>query len=119
MTTRPLLLGQAVVRCAVAYYALLGPPPGIAQARFSAREQIGPDGAAIPPLLIARAGRDAPALNASVDAFVRAALEKGVTLDFLTHPAGRHAFDLFDDDARSRTVIRRTLAFLGENLAAP
>jgi hypothetical protein len=27
-----------------------------------------------------------------------------------------HGFDIFDDDARSRAVIRRTIAFLRENL---
>ena len=30
----------------------------------------------------------------------------------MTHPQGRHGFDILDDDARSRAIIRRTLEFL-------
>ena len=105
------------LRAAVSYYAFLGPPEGApAEARLSALEQLktGP-----PPLLIARAGRDEPALNATVDAFLTAAVAGGVTIDLLTHPTGRHGFDIFDDDDRSRAVIRRTVAFLRENLTSP
>lgn len=109
---------QPYLRCAVSYYAFLGFPEGSArEPRLSALEQVRQGSGPMPPLLVARAGRDDPALNASVDAFVTAAAENGVTLDLLTHPAGRHGFDTFDDDARSRAVIRRTIAFLGENLS--
>jgi dienelactone hydrolase len=59
------------------------------------------------PLVVARAGRDAPELNAAIDRFVARALERAAPLDLLTHPAGRHGFDLFDDDDRSRDIIAR------------
>jgi acetyl esterase/lipase len=111
---------SASLRCAAAFYPLLATPEGTpADPRLSPLEQLQQAGGSIPPLLIARAGRDNPALNATVEAFVRTAVEKGVTLDLLTHPNGQHGFDILDDDARSRTVIRRTLAFLRENLIGP
>jgi acetyl esterase/lipase len=108
------------LRCAVAYYAFLGAPSGTPpEPRLSAVEQLRRATGPLPPLLVARAGRDGTALNATIDELVRAALEKNATLDLLTHPTGRHGFDILDDDARSREVIRRTLAFLKDGLAAP
>jgi len=41
----------------------------------------------------------------------------GATLDLLNHPEGRHGFEILDDDARSRQIIRRTLDFLRDRLA--
>ncbi|MDY0061016.1 MAG: hypothetical protein RBU45_14490 [Myxococcota bacterium] len=67
------------------------------------------------PLLVARAGRDeTPGLNAALDAFVAAALARNLPLTLLNHPTGPHAFDIFDDSAASRTVIRAIVAFLRE-----
>ena len=107
------------LRAAVSYYAFLGPPQAAAaDPRLSALELVRPGSGPLPPLLIARAGRDDPALNASVDAFVTAALASGVTLELMNHPAGRHGFDILDDDDRSRAMIRRTVAFLRENLSS-
>jgi acetyl esterase/lipase len=113
------LAGRApYLRAAVSYYAFLGPPQAAAaEPRLSALELVRPASAPLPPLLIARAGRDDPELNASLDAFVTASLASGVTLELLTHPTGRHGFDIYDDDERSRAVIRRTVAFLRENLS--
>jgi acetyl esterase/lipase len=113
------LAGRAAyVRAAVSYYAFLGPPQAAAaEPRLSALDLVRPASPPLPPLLIARAGRDDPALNASVDAFVTAALASGVTLELMNHPAGRHGFDILDDDDRSRDVIRRTVAFLRERLS--
>jgi acetyl esterase/lipase len=106
------------LRAAVSYYAFLGPTEGSPpEPRLSGLEQVRAGSAPLPGLLIARAGRDDPALNASIDAFVTAALASGATLDLLNHPGGRHAFDIVDDDDRSRAVIRRTVAFLRESLA--
>ena len=65
-----------------------------------------------PPLLVARAGLDQPWLNATVDAFVARALAANATLDVLNHPTGRHAFDVLDDDDRSREILARTLDFV-------
>ena len=34
----------------------------------------------------------------------------------LNHPAGRHGFDILDDDARSREIVARTFDFLKAHL---
>lgn len=64
------------------------------------------------PMFIAKAGLDHPVLNASIDQFVKEASEKNAVLEYMTHPGGRHAFDVLDDVARSREIIQRTLEFL-------
>jgi acetyl esterase/lipase len=71
-----------------------------------------------PPVLVARASRDSPRINESVDAFVKASVEAGVSVDLLTLPEARHGFDVLDDTPRTREVIRRTLAFLKDHLQA-
>lgn len=116
----------AEIRALVAYYAILDlqvPPPG-ADNSLSAetRRELSPvaqveAGAPVkPPILIARAGRDNPWLNASIDRFAQAALARNVSLDLLTHPNGQHGFDILDDDARSREILRATVSFLKERL---
>jgi len=83
---------------------------------FSPAAQIAAAAAWAPPLLIARAGRDNPWLLGTVDRFVAAALAANATIDVLNHSAGRHAFDILDDDARSREILARTLAFFKDRL---
>ncbi|HEX7182513.1 MAG TPA: alpha/beta hydrolase [Thermoanaerobaculia bacterium] len=65
-----------------------------------------------PPILVARAGRDWPWLNATIHTFLARALAANATIDFMNHPQGQHGFDTFDDDARSREIIERTIAFV-------
>lgn len=110
------------VAALVSYYAILdlrgsrdakGTPMADDLARrFSPVEALESGAGPFPPVLITRAGKDAPNINASVEAFTRAAWAKGVTLDVLNHPNGRHGFDVLDDEDRSREVIRRTIDFL-------
>jgi len=68
------------------------------------------------PIFIARAGLDRPTLNETIDVFIRKALVSNLPLDFANHPKGHHAFDVLDDDSRSRWIIARTLEFLKANL---
>jgi acetyl esterase/lipase len=71
----------------------------------------------IPPLFIARAGKDAiPGVNASIDHFVAKALERNLTLTVVNHPAGSHGFDHRDDDARTREILEMALAFFRAHL---
>lgn len=72
---------------------------------------------AIPPLFIAKAGLDRPGINDSIDAFVTRAEEFGAHVQLETHPDGRRAFDILDDDDRSREVIQASLAFMRAHLA--
>jgi acetyl esterase/lipase len=121
LRTRP-----AWLRAVVAYYAALDlqqPAPGAdsgldpeTRTRWSPLAALGADARKAPPVLVARAGRDHPWLNGGIDRFVAAALASGATLDLLTHPDGRHGFDILDDDPRSKAIIRRTLDFLRERL---
>jgi dipeptidyl aminopeptidase/acylaminoacyl peptidase len=69
------------------------------------------------PLLLVRAGQDSlPKVNEAIDRFLAAAIAHNVAIEFINHPGGQHAFDIFDDDERSRSIVRRTLAFLQEHL---
>ena len=114
------------VRAIVAYYAVLdlqAPPPGAASGitdetrrEFSPLRHLAAAGEQAPPLLVARAGRDNPWLNATIDRFVQEALARNVPLELMTHPAGQHGFDILDDDDRSREIIGRTLEFLKHRL---
>jgi acetyl esterase/lipase len=122
----PLRERPAWLRALVAYYAVLDlqqPPPGAdagigleLRQLFSPLHALGPDARGAPPILVARAGLDTPWLNEGVDRFVQAAVRTGATLELLSHPDGRHGFDILDDDARSKEIIRRTLEFLEEHL---
>jgi acetyl esterase/lipase len=73
-------------------------------------------GGDLPPLLLARAGKDHPWLNASIDAFVARALDRNLEIDLLNHPTGEHGFDVLNDCRRSREVIEATLGFFRRHL---
>jgi acetyl esterase/lipase len=76
-----------------------------------------PNASAIPPLFIARAGKDAiPGVNASIDRFVADALERNLTVTVVNHPAGSHGFDHKEDDARTREILEMALAFFRAHL---
>ncbi|HET7434756.1 MAG TPA: hypothetical protein VFN10_08595, partial [Thermoanaerobaculia bacterium] len=65
------------------------------------------------PLLIARGGRDEmPGLNATIDAFVAAALAENWPLTLINHASAPHAFDLIDDSEASRSVIDAVVRFM-------
>ena len=98
------------VRALVDYYAVLEGPPAYDPIAHAAKIRV--------PMLIARAGRDMPQVNEPLKRFLDAALEQGVNIELLNHPGGEHAFDIVTDDARTRQIIGRTLAFLRE-LRAP
>ena len=117
----------AWLRALVSYYAVLDirEPMGSGPDKLSrdARARLSPvaqlEHATRPvPLLIARAGQDDPRLNRTVDAFVAEALAQNLPFEVLNHPDGRHAFDILDDDARSREIVARTFAFLKANLGS-
>jgi hypothetical protein len=71
------------------------------------------------PLLIMRAGRDQfPAMNASIDRFIRQGLIENLPITLLNHAEGAHAFDLFEDTRTSRDIVRQKLRFLKQHLMA-
>lgn len=72
------------------------------------------------PLLVVRAGRDeTPHLNETLDRFLLKALVRNLPVSFVNHPAAPHAFDLLDDSAASRAVVRQILGFMRFHLTAP
>ena len=48
--------------------------------------------------------------------FAAAALARNLPIAFANHAHGPHAFDLFDEGAMTRAMVRQTLAFLGAHL---
>jgi acetyl esterase/lipase len=115
------------VRCLVSFYGILdlrspaGDPsqvPEPAASELSPVALLASRSGPFPPVLVARASKDNPRINESVDAFLKASVQAGVSVDLLTIPDGQHAFDLLDDTARSREVIRRTVAFVKDHLEA-
>jgi acetyl esterase/lipase len=75
-------------------------------------------GGAFPPMLVARAGKDQEFISRSIETFVAAAVAAGADIDYVNHAEGQHAFDVRDNDARSRAIIQHTLAFLRNALGA-
>jgi dienelactone hydrolase len=113
------------VRCVVSFYGVLDRRPERADTPASISDdvlqQLSPvwhvtAGHRVPPMLIARAGQDAPAVNTTVDDFVRAANARGAPVQVIEHATGRHGFDVLDDDDRSREVITAAIRFVTEQL---
>lgn len=116
------------VRCIVSYYGLADlkffydsfqSVPQLSDEvlnEFSAANRLSKRTNTIPPMLIVRAGLDAPELNASIDRLLTAAIAKNVSLDFMNHATGHHAFDIHDDNVRSQEIVRTTLDFMRTHL---
>jgi dienelactone hydrolase len=102
----PMMLDRPdYVRCMLAFYAYLQP----------VEMQVRTKGAGF-PIFVARAGLDQPMINDTIDLFVQEALAGNAILDVMNHPAGRHGFDILDDDERSREIIARAVAFVQAHL---
>lgn len=115
------------LRCMLAFYPMLDlqlwAPPGADASALSTLRAFSPVACLaeaqqpVPPLFIARAGRDAmPLLNNGLDRFVASALAANVPLTLLNHPAGVHGFDSQNDDDRSREILRAAIAFARSHL---
>jgi len=102
------------VRAIVAYYAVLDlqvPAPGAESGiTDETRRELSP------LHHLATGGEQTPP---TIDRFVQEALARNASLELMTHPAGQHAFDILDDDDRSREIIARTLDFLKRRLSRP
>jgi|SRR5438477_601751 len=109
------------VRCLVAFYAFMD----IQQSDYAKTEKpetvksfspityLETEPSKIPPMFIARAGRDeVPTMSDSIDRFINEALTKNIALTFANHPQGVHGFDNQNDDERSREIIRAAIEFI-------
>jgi acetyl esterase/lipase len=102
----------------VAYYGVMEPFGTGHDERLSAIAAFGRDAAKAPPILVVRAGRDDPAINATIDRFAAAAKSAGARVELLTHPTGQHGFDILDPGEASNQIIQRTLDQLRRSLGA-
>jgi len=118
-------LKEPGVRCLVDYYGFLDvhglrwfmkAVPEERASTWSLTDALGHENA-MPPLLIARAGHDqVPQMKDSIDRFVARALATDAPITLVNHATGQHAFDIQNDDARSREIIELTLRFLRSHL---
>ena len=115
----PLRERPSWLKLLVAYYTIMHRFGNDQDEAFSTIAALGPDASNAPPIVVARAGLDMfPEINPSIDRFVAAANDAGATVDLLTHPTGRHSFDILDPGERSSQIIERTLAALRDSLGA-
>lgn len=118
------------IRCIAVYYGVMSLlplrneiPPEVGDEtlrEYSPLELLMKREGTVPPMLIARAGlEERPWLNPTIDRFVSEALRSNLEIDVLNHPTGHHAFDVLDDDDRSRDILVRSLRFMGRHLSGP
>lgn len=117
---------RPAVRCLVAFYSYLDVrqseqhraflTPAELDA-FSLAAQLAGGAARMPPMLVARGGRDdVGTVLASEDRFIAEAIRTNAPVEILNHPGAPHGFDNRLDDARSRAIVARALAFMRESL---
>jgi len=68
------------------------------------------------PLFLVRAGLDAQGINIGMENFVQAAMVQDIRFELINYLEGIHAFDIYTNTNESREIIRRTVAFLKDNL---
>lgn len=96
--------GRDYIRTLVVYY---GGPDSLGRMRQDV------------PTMVVRAGLDGQGLNMSIENFVQAALQMDARIELINYLHGMHAFDILQNTAESRAVIKRTVDFLKKNLADP
>lgn len=123
--SQPLQQTPPYIRSIVAYYAELdlqnqrkAAPASVTDETlrdFSPVHHLGNKETSVPPIFIARAGLDDAKLNNGIDRFVQVALSKNLSVDVVNHATGHHAFDIEDNNERSRDIIKRTIEFIKAN----
>ena len=122
----PAIAGPGRVRCLAAMYAFLDvrqsePHRGHASPeeldRFSPLVQMERAARKMPPLFVARAGRDeVPTLLEAMDRFLASALAHDAPLQLVNLPDAPHGFEA-DDTPRVREALRALLLFLEQHLS--
>jgi dienelactone hydrolase len=102
--------------CVVSYYGL-----GQAGPHIALREHA----AAMPPMLVVRAGRDNPGLNNAIDTFASLALGLNAPVTVMNYPAGVHGFEVGDtrpepkdpaNIAETERILRTTMHWIRERV---
>lgn len=95
----------AWLRCVAFNYPLLAPLPGWpSDPRFRPAEAVTEAGDL--PIVLTRVGREDPAVQETVQAFIDAAKTR---LEVVEVPNGRHSYDIKDDEDASRAAIQRAV----------
>jgi pimeloyl-ACP methyl ester carboxylesterase/dienelactone hydrolase len=89
----------AWLRCLAASYPILAPLPGwgLTDGRFHPAGALTHAAASALPVVLLRAGLEAPDIAATVAAFVTAAEDSGARLELVDVPHGHHGFETLDD----------------------
>ena len=114
----------AFVRCLVIYYAIMNVQPvdflvdALSQAEVEMYSAVSYLQANPPPfpIFLARAGKDHPGLNETIEDFVAQALTYNLDIEVMNYAQGQHGFDILDDDPRSKQIISRTIVFIQDNV---
>ncbi|MHB8631613.1 MAG: alpha/beta hydrolase, partial [Candidatus Limnocylindria bacterium] len=93
------------------------PPSEASIQEWSATAALGDSATGLPPIFVARAGRDGPRIMSGTDRFLARALALDLDVQLHNHPTGQHGFDIRDDDARSREIVGAALDFFVERFA--
>jgi CubicO group peptidase (beta-lactamase class C family) len=118
------------VRCIVAFYPVMDLSAEFAVVadtvqRRALLEQYSPShvlrarGANAPPVFLARAGKDGPGINTSIDRFLDAAKAVNASVTFVDYPDGVHGFDAYNDTDESRRIIEAAFGFIGTRTSTP
>ncbi|MEU0175230.1 alpha/beta hydrolase [Streptomyces massasporeus] len=109
LTTDWLARPPAWLRCLAASYPVLAPLPawGMAGSRFHPARAV--DQAGPLPVVLLRAGREAPEIAATVDAFVSAAKRCAARLELVDVPGGHHGFETIDPPEETRPALQRAM----------
>ncbi|MEV3970383.1 alpha/beta hydrolase [Streptomyces sp. NPDC050698] len=117
LTTDWLIKPPAWLRCLAASYPVLAPLPawGMAGSRFHPARAVDQAGAL--PVVLLRAGREAPEIAATVDAFVTAAADCAARLELVDVPNGHHGFETLDAPEETVPALRRAMRSVVTHLA--
>jgi acetyl esterase/lipase len=132
LTSVGLKAGGPPVQCLVSFYGVLDLSAGLAGVTGEAEReallrQLSPlhaldaqvaSGGKVPPIFIARAGKDIAPINAGIDRFTAAALRLNAPLTVVNYADGDHGFDGINDTAQSRAIIEAALRFVREQTGA-
>ncbi|MFF0431105.1 alpha/beta hydrolase [Streptomyces sp. NPDC004327] len=105
------------LRCVAMTYPVLAPPPDwrAVDARFRPARLVG---AASPPVVLTRVGRENAVFAATVEEFVTAAGKAGAELEIVDVPDAGHGFEMLDPTDGTRAAVARAMRSVVARLEA-
>lgn len=99
---------KAYIKGIISYYGLLASK----DPRHSPVDSLGTMKSLDFPVLLVKPEKDMQRIKESNDLFYTIAKDKGIDITMLSHPQGKHGFDMMNDDERTREIIKETLEFV-------